>query len=194
MQNFTKRFKSLRRSLLAAAILAFSAPASMAAVSLTVGNFDFYIDGCSLTPTDCSNLTLTAHGSGGVSISAPGALVANGDDLSFTLFITPLNGVEIAQLSGILINGAGATFGWIINDAYGSGLVDLPAGSATASSNQFAPQSDYIEVTLDLNAENGGPIHSFIVSAVPAPASVLVFLVGLAGLIGAGVSRRASAT
>jgi hypothetical protein len=193
VQHLMLRYETLFRSLaLAATILASSATASMASLSLTVGNFNFFVDGCSLAPTDCSNLTLTAQG-GGVSISAAGPLVASTQDLSFTLFITPLNGAEISNLSGILIGGAGATFGWVITDANGAGLLDLPAGSATASIGQFAPQSGYIEVTLDLNAQLGGPIFSFLVSAVPAPASLLVFLTGLAGLVGVGASRRGQA-
>jgi hypothetical protein len=188
------RYETLFRSLaLAAAILASSATASMASLSLTVGNFNFYVDGCSLAPADCSNLTLTAQGGGGVSISAAGPLVTSPQDLSLALFITPLNGAEISSLSGILIGGAGATFGWVITDANGADLLNLPAGSATATISQFAPQLGYIEVTLDLNAELGGPIFSFLVSAVPAPASLLVFLTGLAGLVGVGASRRGQA-
>jgi hypothetical protein len=179
--------------MVAAAILAASATASMAAVSLTVGNLQFYIDGCSLTPDDCSNLTLTPQGAGGISISAPGSLVALGQDLSFELFITPLNGAEISSLRGILIGGSGASFGWVLIDANGSGLPDTLTGSGTVRHSEFTPQVEYIQISLDLNAELGGPILSLQLVTVPAPASLMVFLVGLLGLAGFGVARRGQA-
>ncbi|WP_187830175.1 PEP-CTERM sorting domain-containing protein [Siccirubricoccus phaeus] len=196
MVNLRKGCKALLRGVaVAAGMMAASAGLARADVlSLDVGGYNSYLDTetCHSTAGACPALSLSAYGPAGVILTAAPAL-ATGSDLTFILYIMPQGGPPIASLTAILNGSSGVSFGSQIDGGTGSGLAFI-SGVAGATPASFDPQDLYVQLSPDLNAENG-TITSFIITLVPVPApgALILFGLGLAGLAGLRRGQNAAA-
>ncbi len=115
-------------------------------------------------------------------------LVPLGQDLFVELFVEALNNTLIPGWTLALVGGGSA--GETIQDGgITTGLGGTTVGANGSATLRFAPQmSLYIE--KDLNATLGEITAVIQALAIPAPASLLIFAAGLAGLV--VVRRRAT--
>ncbi|MCO6418951.1 hypothetical protein JYK14_22725 [Siccirubricoccus sp. KC 17139] len=158
--------------------------------TLTVGNYTFAVTDCAV----CGGVGLEAVGGTGVRLvntEAGQPLVAAGGDLTVMIEITANIGT-LTSITSIVTGDAGASFGGnvfvpAVDPPY---VVAVPGQLDESNPTLGFDPTTMVAIEFDINAVGGEVMRLLITtSAVPAPAPLLLLLVGLAGLAAARGQR-----